>query len=96
MSTPRSSQIAYIIDTPRCVGPQTFMTNMLQVTGGVGTALRVGCRLSVARRCSRRRLHSPTVLPCPPSQRLPPLLQACSILYKSRLPVLLVFNKARA
>lgn len=24
-------QIAYIIDTPRCVGPQTFMTNMLQV-----------------------------------------------------------------
>ncbi|KAL4457380.1 hypothetical protein ABPG75_012245 [Micractinium tetrahymenae] len=42
------TMIAYIIDTPRCVGPQTFMTNMLQ---------------------------------------------ACSILYKTRLPVLLVFNK---
>lgn len=25
--------IAYVIDTPRCVGPQTFMTNMLQVWG---------------------------------------------------------------
>lgn len=42
------TMIAYIIDTPRCLGPQTFMTNMLQ---------------------------------------------ACSILYKTRLPVLLVFNK---
>ncbi|EFN58942.1 hypothetical protein CHLNCDRAFT_9694, partial [Chlorella variabilis] len=42
------TMIAYVIDTPRCLGPQTFMTNMLQ---------------------------------------------ACSILYKSRLPVLLVFNK---
>ena len=27
--------IAYIVDTPRCVGPQTFMTNMLQVGGWV-------------------------------------------------------------
>lgn len=27
------TMIAYIIDTPRCVGPQTFMTNMLQVWG---------------------------------------------------------------
>ncbi|PSC68999.1 GPN-loop GTPase 1-like isoform X1 [Micractinium conductrix] len=42
------TMVAYIIDTPRCVGPQTFMTNMLQ---------------------------------------------ACSLLYKTRLPVLLVFNK---
>ena len=28
--------IAYIVDTPRCVGPQTFMTNMLQVGGRAG------------------------------------------------------------
>lgn len=40
--------VAYVIDTPRCVSPQNFMTNMLQ---------------------------------------------ACSILYKTRLPLLLVFNK---
>ncbi|KDD74671.1 conserved putative ATP binding protein [Helicosporidium sp. ATCC 50920] len=40
--------VAYVIDTPRCTNPQTFMSNMLQ---------------------------------------------ACSILYKSRLPLLLVFNK---
>eukprot|EP00887_Chlorella_sp_A99_P002905 scaffold6.g2905.t1 len=40
--------VAYMVDTPRCVGPQTFMINMLQ---------------------------------------------ACSLLYKSRLPLLLVFNK---
>ena len=42
------TMVAYVIDTPRCVNPQTFMTNMLQ---------------------------------------------ACSILYKTRLPLLLVFNK---
>ncbi len=24
--------VAFVIDTPRCVSPQTFMTNMLQVT----------------------------------------------------------------
>jgi len=42
------TMVAYVIDTPRCASPQTFMTNMLQ---------------------------------------------ACSILYKSRLPLLLVFNK---
>ena len=42
------TMIAYVIDTPRCVSPQTFMTNMLQ---------------------------------------------ACSILYKTKLPMLLVFNK---
>eukprot|EP00884_Botryococcus_braunii_P018336 jgi/Botrbrau1/5186/Bobra.0172s0056.1 len=41
--------VAYVIDTPRCSNPQTFMSNMLQ---------------------------------------------ACSILYKTRLPLLLVFNKA--
>ena len=23
--------VAYVVDTPRCVAPQTFMTNMLQV-----------------------------------------------------------------
>jgi GTPase SAR1 family protein len=40
--------IAYVIDTPRCLSPQTFMSNMLQ---------------------------------------------ACSILYKTKLPMLLVFNK---
>ncbi|CAL8469834.1 g9376 [Coccomyxa elongata] len=40
--------VAFVIDTPRCVSPQTFMTNMLQ---------------------------------------------ACSILYKTKLPLLLVFNK---
>jgi hypothetical protein len=27
--------VAYVIDTPRCLGPQTFMTNMLQV-GWIG------------------------------------------------------------
>ncbi|DBA92666.1 hypothetical protein WJX77_006128 [Trebouxia sp. C0004] len=42
------TMIAFIIDTPRCAHPQTFMSNMLQ---------------------------------------------ACSILYKSKLPMLLVFNK---
>lgn len=42
------TMIAYVMDTPRCVSPQSFMTNMLQ---------------------------------------------ACSILYKTRLPMLLVFNK---
>lgn len=42
------TMIAYIMDTPRCASPQTFMSNMLQ---------------------------------------------ACSILYKTRLPLLLVFNK---
>lgn len=40
--------IAYVMDTPRCSSPQTFIANMLQ---------------------------------------------ACSILYKSRLPLILVFNK---
>ncbi|KAF5843514.1 hypothetical protein DUNSADRAFT_14430 [Dunaliella salina] len=40
--------VAYVVDTPRCVNPQTFMSNMLQ---------------------------------------------ACSILYKAKLPLLLVFNK---
>eukprot|EP00798_Chlamydomonas_sp_ICE-L_P019855 gene19855-26549_t len=40
--------VLYVIDTPRCVAPQTFMSNMLQ---------------------------------------------ACSILYKTKLPMLLVFNK---
>lgn len=42
------TMVAYVMDTPRCASPQTFMTNMLQ---------------------------------------------ACSILYKTRLPLLLVFNK---
>lgn len=42
------TMIAYIVDTPRCASPQSFMTNMLQ---------------------------------------------ACSILYKTRLPLLLLFNK---
>lgn len=42
------TMVAFIVDTPRCASPQTFMANMLQ---------------------------------------------ACSILYKSRLPLLLVFNK---
>jgi len=42
------TMVAYIVDTPRCSSPQSFMTNMLQ---------------------------------------------ACSILYKTRLPLLLVFNK---
>ena len=42
------TMIAYVMDTPRCVSPQSFMTNMLQ---------------------------------------------ACSILYKTKLPLLLVFNK---
>ena len=40
--------IAYVVDTPRCISPVTFMSNMLY---------------------------------------------ACSILYKSRLPFVLVFNK---
>ncbi|MEW5303850.1 MAG: hypothetical protein WDW38_000097 [Sanguina aurantia] len=40
--------VLYVVDTPRCVNPQTFMSNMLQ---------------------------------------------ACSILYKTKLPMLLVFNK---
>jgi len=40
--------VAYVVDTPRCASPQTFMSNMLQ---------------------------------------------ACSILYKTKLPMLLVFNK---
>ena len=40
--------IAYVVDTPRCSSPQTFMANMLQ---------------------------------------------ACSIIYKTRLPLVLVFNK---
>ena len=35
----RPAQIAYIIDTPRCVGPQTFMTNMLQVEPSRGIGL---------------------------------------------------------
>lgn len=42
------TMVAYVMDTPRCASPQSFMANMLQ---------------------------------------------ACSILYKSRLPLLLVFNK---
>ncbi|KAK9818243.1 hypothetical protein WJX72_009342 [[Myrmecia] bisecta] len=42
------TMVAYVIDTPRCTHPQTFMSNMLQ---------------------------------------------ACSILYKTKLPLLLVFNK---
>jgi len=42
------TMVAYIVDTPRCANPQTFMTNMLQ---------------------------------------------ACSILYKTKLPLLVVFNK---
>eukprot|EP01025_Chloroclados_australasicus_P011635 TRINITY_DN1508_c0_g3_i1.p1 TRINITY_DN1508_c0_g3~~TRINITY_DN1508_c0_g3_i1.p1 ORF type:complete len:342 (+),score=23.08 TRINITY_DN1508_c0_g3_i1:66-1091(+) len=40
--------VVYVVDTPRCVCPQTFMSNMLQ---------------------------------------------ACSLLYKNRLPLLLVYNK---
>eukprot|EP00891_Asterochloris_glomerata_P007346 jgi/Astpho2/7346/Aster-01940 len=42
------TMVAFVIDTPRCTQPQTFMSNMLQ---------------------------------------------ACSILYKTKLPLLLVFNK---
>ncbi|KAK9819138.1 hypothetical protein WJX74_009372 [Apatococcus lobatus] len=42
------TMIAYVVDTPRCMSPQTFMSNMLQ---------------------------------------------ACSIMYKGQLPLLLVFNK---
>ena len=42
---PSPSQVAYVVDTPRCASPQTFMSNMLQ---------------------------------------------ACSILYKTKLPMLLV------
>ena len=30
------TMIAYVIDTPRCASPQTFMTNMLQVREGEG------------------------------------------------------------
>lgn len=41
---------SYVVDTPRCAAPQTFMSNMLQ---------------------------------------------ACSILYKTRLPMLMVFNKVQ-
>jgi GPN-loop GTPase len=51
MATSFPTLIAYVIDTPRCLNPQTFMSNMLQ---------------------------------------------ACSILYKSKLPMLLVFNKIDA
>eukprot|EP01025_Chloroclados_australasicus_P043214 TRINITY_DN46058_c0_g1_i1.p1 TRINITY_DN46058_c0_g1~~TRINITY_DN46058_c0_g1_i1.p1 ORF type:complete len:213 (-),score=33.46 TRINITY_DN46058_c0_g1_i1:59-697(-) len=40
--------VVYVVDTPRCMNPQTFMSNMLQ---------------------------------------------ACSILYKTRLPIVLAFNK---
>jgi GTPase SAR1 family protein len=40
--------VAYVVDTPRCSSPQTFMANMLQ---------------------------------------------ACSIIYKTRLPLVLIFNK---
>jgi GPN-loop GTPase len=30
--------VAYVVDTPRCTHPQTFMSNMLQVSGGSGFA----------------------------------------------------------
>ena len=108
--------IAYIVDTPRCVGPQTFMTNMLQVGGvggwtgwvvcacltgvlarycwsGIGHAWRDA--VAVAAHMHPGMLASPHTPPPPPAV-LPPACaapQACSILYKSRLPVLLVFNK---
>jgi GPN-loop GTPase len=45
------TMVAYVIDTPRCASPNTFMSNMLY---------------------------------------------ACSILYKTQLPFILVFNKVRA
>ena len=33
--------IAFIIDTPRCAHPQTFMSNMLQVSPGTRQAVKV-------------------------------------------------------
>lgn len=109
---PRPPQIAYIIDTPRCVGPQTFMTNMLQVGAPLGAreAGRVQAPLPrlLPPACAVRRalaVHQAAppaqlrnrVLPHPYTTPLHPhhhtAAQACSILYKMRLPVLLVFNK---
>ena len=71
-ATSAPTMVAYVIDTPRCQHPQTFMSNMLQ-------ACRLLCRSASW-----------------PAAGEPVLAQACSITFKSRLPLLLVFNKADA
>lgn len=74
--------VAYVIDTPRCTQPQVFMSNMLQVMLHI---TRSHCRLPFSTACLQSLCHSKPTLALPP--------QACSILYKTRLPLLLVFNK---
>lgn len=102
------AQVAYIIDTPRCVGPQTFMTNMLQVgpSRGIELGLVTGWEAgrsrgseAVTQPAASRTAQQGTVphpcgcSPAPNCSAASRSIQACSILYKTRLPVLLVFNK---
>ena len=37
--------ILYVMDTPRCLNPQTFMSNMLQARGGEAASLLPPLRL---------------------------------------------------
>ena len=47
------TMIAYVIDTPRCLGPQTFMTNMLQVGRRLGRGSGCGAeRRGLAAGCA--------------------------------------------
>ena len=79
------TMVAYILDTPRCQQPQTFMSNMLQAS------LWATSRASPAQTVASGFGHEAGM-----AEEISMTLQACSIMFKSRLPLLLVFNKADA
>lgn len=79
--------VAYIIDTPRTTAPATFMSNMLY-------ACRLVFPSCALRFSSSEMIVSPLHLSLPPvSWRFTVLTNSHSILYKTKLPFILVFNK---
>lgn len=51
--------VAFVIDTPRCAAPQTFMTNMLQVGDRLASVV---CHWHVMLRCSAPRTFRTNVM----------------------------------
>lgn len=95
--------ILYVLDTPRSLNPQTFMSNMLQARRPPppGPASHGQPACATARQPHRRtpppttppRHDPPRPTPTPPCPAPPRLRKAVSILYKMQLPMVLVFNK---
>ncbi len=90
--------VAYIVDTPRTIAPATFMSNMLYACRYVVIATPffvacvvggTGCLLRHPQICVSLEMLYSTHLPCSEHDSCPTL----SILYKTKLPFIIVFNK---